>query len=509
MSFLTLPNGIPDFSKIVISFWFYCSSETMQKANDEGTSIDLLAFGDRPTVTSAVGAQGPDKTYDIAWFDVDEGPFPQGYHATGETGSGWLGNDTILGSTSESQTPPSMIYLDTTDTSLILNIRLQLSQNGDVAGGGFTTTIDATNTMNVVSSLFGIPEFTDDYLGTGGYAPPPFHVDQVGTDISSDLGGKDSFNIGGSMAGVDGSRSCEVTPDAWHHVLFSVDLSGEMSSSGTLSTMTLIPGDHPYNWAVDTEASITTGCKVWLAIDDENVFGQDLVTAILPEMGLGPNDLVSQSTAGTWHAGNDNDYITHNIFGHLEESKSGFGVWEQSYKGYGVLPTYSLSDIEIKADGFPLGIPSTQDWGMDEHPPSILKVSMAELQIFTGVTLDTTVEANRRLFITAKDKNGKQHPLNPTPITIPINKLADLSDPATWEPGADWPAYVPPLLDPSVIPSTVKFAGGAATTADVDFTKSSVNWQAGMNLGTAGKGEKVEKTGKIKAYSPDPSIGGE
>lgn len=507
MSYLTLPNGIPDFSKIVISFWFFCSSETMKKAHDEGTSIDLLVFGDRPTVTGFHAAQGPDKTYDIAWFEVDEGPFPQGYHATGETGSGWLGNDTILGTGSDSQTPPSMIYLSTTDTSLILNVTLQLSHSGESAGAGFTTTIDATNTMNVVSSPFGIPEFTDDYLGTSGYAPPPFHVDQVGTEITLPEQG-DKFNIGGSMAGVEGSRSCEVTPDAWHHVLFSVDLSGEMSSSGTLSTMTLIPGDHPYNWAVDTEASIMTGCKVWLAIDDENVSGQDLVTAILPEMGLGPNDLVSQSTAGTWHQGNNNDYTTHNIFRHIEEFNSGFGVWEQSYKGYGVLPTYSLSEIEIKAKGFPLGIPSTEDWGINEHPPSILKVSMAELQIFTGVTLDTTVEANRRLFITAKGKDGKQRPLNPTPITIPINRLADISDPATWEPGADWPAYVPPLLDPSVIPSTVKFDGGTATTADVDFTKSSVNWQAGVNLGTASKGEKVEKTGKIKAYSPDPSIGG-
>jgi hypothetical protein len=117
--------------------------------------------------------------------------------------------------------------------------------------------------------------------------------------------------------------------------------------------------------------------------------------------------------------------------------------------------------------------------------------------------LDSSVEKNRRLFITNKDKEGRQFPINPTPTMIPISKTA-IGDPTTWEDGADSPAFVPPLsaLDPSGMSSGNKLLGMPV----VDFTKSSANWIAGRSLGSA-KG-KVVRTGKIKAYSPDPSLGG-
>jgi hypothetical protein len=70
-------------------------------------------------------------------------------------------------------------------------------------------------------------------------------------------------------------------------------------------------------------------------------------------------------------------------------------------------------------------------------------------------------------------------------------------DPATWEPGADNPAWAPPLFDPSAWPTGIRVLEG---TADIDFTKCQWNWQMGRNLGTL-KGA-ITKTGKIKALIP-------
>jgi len=90
---------------------------------------------------------------------------------------------------------------------------------------------------------------------------------------------------------------------------------------------------------------------------------------------------------------------------------------------------------------------------------------------------------------------------------VPVLKEA-IGDPAIWEPGADWPVYVPPLLDYSSMPTTVLFPGDKKPkTAAIDFTKADMNWMIGRNLGTATHdGKNVPKrTGKIKGYA-DPVL---
>ena len=144
----------------------------------------------------------------------------------------------------------------------------------------------------------------------------------------------------------------------------------------------------------------------------------------------------------------------------------------------------------MKVPKAPVGIPAT-----DKYADKIHKVQMAELLFFTGHTLDTSQEENRRHFITAPDKNGFQHPTNFAPLYVPQRKFA-FGDPATWEPGADNPAFAPPLFDPSTWPTGIKGIGNA----EIDFTKCAWNWQMGLNLGTL-KG-KVNRTGKIRAVIP-------
>lgn len=160
----------------------------------------------------------------------------------------------------------------------------------------------------------------------------------------------------------------------------------------------------------------------------------------------------------------------------------------------GPVPSYSLTGMSVPAAE--VGIPATE-----KYVDHIRKVEMAEFMMWTGVTLDTSVEANRRLFISAPDKNGRQLPVNPSSIYIPMVKEA-VGDPATWEPGADSPAYaIPPSAqDPSAFGSGNK----VLHTPQIDFTRASQNWMMGRNLGTL-KG-KVVRTGAIKAYFPDPSI---
>jgi hypothetical protein len=155
-------------------------------------------------------------------------------------------------------------------------------------------------------------------------------------------------------------------------------------------------------------------------------------------------------------------------------------------------PTYS---VKMSVPNGVLGIPAHATF-----VTNIYNVQMAEFLMWVGETLDTSIEKNRRLFI-APNKKGILKPVNPTPVYIPIAKTA-VGDPATWEPGADLPAFVPPpeALDPSAVGSGNKLLG----TPIIDFTKASLNWMMPRNLGTS-KG-KIVKIGKIKPYLPDPSI---
>jgi hypothetical protein len=269
------------------------------------------------------------------------------------------------------------------------------------------------------------------------------------------------------------SDTIPVTPDVWHHLLVSVELR-TMTARGSAVAPDFTTGG--------IAQFIDGAAKLYVALDDRNYQGFDLSNGWNFNGHPGtPNNEVVTDDAGRY-AGKTPDYDFYNNV-------------------LGGLASYSIIDpsVPVGAIGFP---------GTAEFVDNIYRVEMAEFQIFTGVTLDTGIEANRRLFITAPDKSGRQGPVNTTPIMIPISKTA-VGDPTTWEPGADASALVSPLLDPSSAPTTVKALARPASpggVADVDFTKCSLNWIMGRNLGSAPG--KVAKTGKIKAYFPDPNLGG-
>lgn len=139
--------------------------------------------------------------------------------------------------------------------------------------------------------------------------------------------------------------------------------------------------------------------------------------------------------------------------------------------------TGDLSGIgtpKIPAAGLPLGLPATSVYA--DH---IRQVQMAELQVFTGVTLDTSVEENRRAFI-----NARGEPVDPL---YGLEKAHGIFGPAT----------------PNATPSPpIKLLGKAP---DISLTRKASNWSSGVNLGSAKVG--FERTGRIRPVTPDPVLG--
>jgi len=217
---------------------------------------------------------------------------------------------------------------------------------------------------------------------------------------STQISESDYFFVGaGSLQAISGPNSptpIAITAEHWHHVLVSFDLSNGCSC-GFADPITF-----------------DQVCKFWLALDDVNKDG----------LYLGPlNDIVSGwSTQGL--SGNPNTQ---------SNVPTGFAA--------GPMPT----------NGHNVGVPS--DSSNSTH---VQKVELAEFQMWTGQTLDTSVTVNRRLFLNADGS--------------PVNPLS---------------------------------ASTVLGTPDILLTGQS-NWQVGRNTGTAGN---LNPTGTINPFTPGPQVG--
>jgi hypothetical protein len=192
-----------------------------------------------------------------------------------------------------------------------------------------------------------------------------------------------------------------VAGDVWHHVLISFDLSGGCSS--TFSTPDL---------------TINTTCPFHWAFDDVNYSSNYLwpnTTQVIGKPDV-PNGIYSDRCNQT----------------------SG---------------SYSFAAGNIPTDVKPIGIPSSSD-----NTSKIYKVEMAELQVFTGVTLDSSVEPNRRAFILDTGL-----PVDPVAAESLLGQAPDI------------------------------------------LLHGSSNWKAGTNTGTLGG--TFDKTGTVNAYATSPRLG--
>jgi hypothetical protein len=408
-----------------------------------------------------------------------------------------------------------------------LTICLQTKTRADYKGYAYQldnlTPITATQTIFHTPGLSveKIPGYWDGFL---------FYYKDISNEVMA--AGPEFFVIGGERAGNEFPLPPRIDDATWHHLLFSFDISGGVTS--VLPETPLPPGGGDL-----VPPDTKTACKAWLAFDDKNYtdsslqhapvvpngiispqldgmgmnglfpFGPD-ATYSRKQLGLEPNEIVPQNVwiRGFWGNPRDglprfnsaaglapgNRYITEGDFNWLVYTGVEWAVIAgQPADGKGSIdpprptnpdpakdldvPKYSCPGFVIPVKEKRIGIPTGNI--LTKHNTG---VEMAELQIWANKTLDTNDVEMRRLFIDypkdAKGKPDKTKPLQP--------------------------------VSPSV---AAKILG----KPDILLHGTS-NWKKGKNTGTSGykivSGEQVINpkgqfipVAKIEKFLPDPKIG--
>jgi hypothetical protein len=267
----------------------------------------------------------------------------------------------------------------------------------------------------------------DPDTGKPIYSNVVFEMEDVSnsiTDWPEYLGNSDS-HVTSSGAGHP-----EVALDQWHHLLIS--------------------------WELLQHSNLAGACKMWCSIDDKNKDGENL-PAMNDTNVMGPNDHMAW-TCFNWQ-GDD----------------------EASVK-------IDFKDDAVPIDPWQIPAPPTaerasNDTGGKETIQPIAMVELAELQVFTDVTLNTAIVDNRRAFIDyLRDAEG--------------NPVLDADGKQTLQPVN--PAKAELLLGRK--PKILLHGAG--------------NWQNGVNTGALGidsEGNAIAQgqfvpSGNIAQYKPDPSL---
>lgn len=449
-------------------------------------------------------------------------------------------NYRINGPTPKGKVPQSFIGIDK-DGHIVIN--LQTNTTATYRGMSFE--------LNNITEMWASPT----YVQIDG---PPYTYTQVGfpfpdghwvkldgfwlgyqfeyRDISQEIMGcaPESFLIYANTMGlIDFAFGAPVVENGgWHHLLFSFDISGSVTTEQSESNSPVI----------------NSGCKAWMAFDDRNITGANLqnrppvhdgfllpklrgteTTSILDcgpctaygraQTKQGANVILPRNAWLHGFQGNPKDslfrfvaaapIIEDNGEPHNNQALAyggvvgnfnwidwtgmiwplyGHGVapgdWQATYSPMHPtvpdpredldIPQYSCSGFSIPVRGHPIGIPASTAFAKYNTG-----VEMAELQIWANKTLDTGDEKMRRLFLDyPKDEDG-----NP-----------DLSQP----------------LQP-VDPSEAEKVLGKP---DI-LLHGSEDWQAGTNTGkrafdAAGMEVPVPQfrpIAKIEPFVPDPELG--
>jgi hypothetical protein len=513
MSYLNSRQDIPSFKKAVISLWFKVPQASLDKAGAAADTpvlngiVPLVVMGQegsynapyntdvsrvvQSVVTGTYGSAQPDIRTDncINYTTVVIGGTPITYCSDQEITYTWSPGLTWV------QTPPQYDYANVQSSSIsgpgpskspsyigvdsngFLYVNFETAKQGNASNLSFEIQSIAPGSQTGPSPPF---------WSGGASSPPPnpwafavgtnitiIHyagpVDFVGTVTSNVVGQTwennpaapgsithpvnnwaDITNVVLNATGSIGNNGTQVTADEWHHVLVSVDLTNPIETHGTSSRLDVVGPISPY---------VDSAVKLYLAVDDVNKTTWDLSVWVYPDGG--PNDVITQEAADVAGAIRTYDVIYSN--GDSQEVP------------VGGIASYSL-DASIPSGV--IGLPATS-----KYVSEVLHCEMAEFQMWIGASLDTGVEANRRVFIDYKrDSTG-------APIPDKNGKLT----------------LVP--VDPA------KAASLIGRRPDVELHKSS-NWIKGSNTGSTGVGPdgkpisagQFTPTGVIKKYKPDPSI---
>ena len=372
MSYLSSDVGLPNFTKAVISLWFRVPQASVDAAKKSmgydpetmigGAVIPLLTFGNITEGFSSGGAPAINSgSLTIHTGRLVSGAFVEDYPTTSQTGV----NSTMEGAEfyAPVRLPPSAITVDCSGDAPCIFVNLQ-TPNRAHRTGMFAYLSNGTSSSDVyaVTSVTSSPP-TDP--------PPDFMRRKDWITIGGDI---TDFVLSGSPEMFYGRSNVLVTADVWHHLLLSFDLSGAIGNG-------------------------VSDCQMWMALDDVNYVRDGLPA--LTDGGHGPNTIFAQG----------------GVYGGVYPDRP--PMLPQShpsgwYEAGGVpgsdppIRTYTWIDTTITGSfepstyrfkpeplvGSPINVPAPGS--------AVRQVQMAELQIFTGVTLDTGVEKNRRAFINSK-----------------------------------------------------------------------------------------------------------
>jgi len=417
VSYLLLPASIPGINKAVISFWFRVPQASIDAARAASSNlIPLLTFG--PRLRGRLYSPVPKIVSVWHWDDpfIDETqPPPHG--------------GAVIGT-------PTWTYSDgSLDDPTNIGLRCSGGTSKNVAR------LEITINMNDRADLSGLRY---------DIKQADFHYDSTGFDFAYDVPGSGwrrdlrsgrlttivdtsyIFNEATEFFWIDTDKI--VAADHWHHLLLSFDIR-KINTRGASFNSPAIP----------TEDGTSEYSLLWYALDDVNYDGyENLQPYYASDGGPGPHP---------------NAILTRNAERTAGHQTQPANFWNAAVQS----ASYSYDPSPIATN--PVGIPAS-----NEFVERIHKVEMAELQIFTGTTLDTSVTANRRAFV---DVDGK--PVPPSQAQEFIGKRPEV------------------------------------------LLHRTSNWKLGRNTGALGQTPEGEiiaagqftRQGVVNAYKPDPSLHGQ
>jgi hypothetical protein len=361
MSYLTLSNGIPDFSKAVISLWFRVPKESVKAA--AGHMIDQGNFPLMQSILPLVTFGRPQKLKIYDEYRHNVGiihPYPINPNepdpATTYVTSYYLAGPTY-------DVDPSYIGIScggqgSSGERFWLEFHFQME--GYMA---FSSTANITTQMDIWSGSDPAAPQDAAVPGSGTVALFP-NVGQAKIQAADYLNNTqpEYFTV---------STANSYKSDEWHHLLLSFDIGGSVSVGTPFASST---------------------CRLWYAIDDMDYRGAENMTPYRDLAGQwGPDTL------------DPNAILTRNAWVYSGQDPN----WEypKYYQNHFIgLPQGSFSGGKIPSTGAAMGIPSSI-----KYQDGIFRVEMAEFQMWTGRTLDTGIKSNRRAFVS---EHGE--PVDPT-----------------------------------------------------------------------------------------------
>lgn len=414
MSYIELPQGNAASSKeFIISLWFRIPHSTIAAARADSESqsndsvlagiVPLIVLGSRPQVTgveSVSGTGGAGVLY-ADWQFNDHDPdsprfqiFP-GYPQLINTGTQeWVPTAARPGT-------PAYIGIDCTTAKPVLDVNLAMPiKNKAKMDGGIGYSIPTGGGASAMLGLY-LGDITNCQVVAGGPLATSYTISSVSDHSAAELalgGTPETFRtcLPGGPTEQGEYTGPEITPDHWHHLLLSFDLTGSVALKGKMTTRSSVapciePGGNcgiPPEGSSTVPGKISRACKMYIALDDDNLTGKRL-------------------TAYRNDDSDENDIITVNGKAMLDDE--GFNINDVSCVRFGrqetvtlevAIPTYTYRPDAFNFGDRIIGLPvnSALAGNVSHH------VEMAELQIFTGVSIDTGSAGNRRAFITDKGK---------------------------------------------------------------------------------------------------------